>query len=1193
MNKILGFLTQRWFLTLLGVISLSLFIWFLGPLFAFAGYVPLDSEYSRLIAIGFLFLIWLVSRIWALLRARKKSSNIMQGMVATTPEPALTPAEQASEEELEILKERMEEALGELKNARLGRGSRRQFLYQQPWYIIIGPPGSGKTTLLRNSKLKFPLAERFGDQAIRGIGGTRNCDWWFTDDAILLDTAGRYTTQDSQEEVDRKAWLGFLELLKKHRRRRPINGVIIAISIADLLQSSESQRHAHARAIRNRINELHENLGIRFPIYLLFTKCDLLEGFREYFDDLDREARSQVWGMTFPLSEGEENDVIKHFGQEFELLEKRLHGQLIDKLEHEKNLEKRNLIYTFPQQFGALKNTVDEFLQAIFQASRYEQPAMIRGVYFTSATQEGTPIDRIMGSLANSFGMSQQALSGRSASGISFFINRLLKDLIFSESGLAGANLKLEKKRIWLQRGAFAATAAAVVLILLAWLFSYVNNRSYIQMVEQDSAELNRLVAQLDKNQNDILATLPLLNKARNIPGGYNDQKKGHSLWMNFGLYQGDKLGKAAVITYKRLLRQAFLSRLIKRLEQQILNNGNNTDYLFEALKVYLMLDDPEHFDSDTVRAWISLDWDETLPLEVSNKQRSELADHLATLFETQPVPLPRPLDTAVIDNARAILARTPLANRIYRRLKLEFKNSDSDIPDFRINDAAGREAPLVFSRKSGDPVNSGISGLFTYAGYHQWFLPRSRELARRLADESWILGPYQVKPTDEEIARLTTEVNGLYFEEFIREWEALLADLRIVPFSSSAQAVEVLGIISGERSPLKSLLEAVARETTLNRVEATDESNAANVTKANGKFSAAKEKLNALFSRSSRANKTPRLPSEADKVYDKFKRLNETVESKDGSPPPLNQTLAALNELYIYMNAILQASGEELVLEQRKQIDQVLQKLKIKARRQPAPISTLLNDIANSSTSLVGGGICQHLDAVWRSEVLDFYKAAIAGRYPINRNATLEVTQEDFGLFFGPQGKLESFFNKYLAASVDKTGTKWRWRNTDGSPACVSDATLRQFKRADRIKTAFFRSGGQIPSFSFSLKPLSMSTEITQLNLNIDGQRISYAHGPIRSVPMKWPGPNNSGQISLSFSPPEPGGRSGLTLEGPWALFHLLDQANLQRLGRSEQFTLTFNLGGRDASFELRAGSAINPFNLDALQKFRCPQHL
>ena len=81
-----------------------------------------------------------------------------------------------------------------------------------PWYMFIGPPGAGKTTALVNSGLKFPLADTaVGRSAVRGVGGTRNCDWWFTDEAVLIDTAGRYTTQDSQAAVDSAAWLGFLQ----------------------------------------------------------------------------------------------------------------------------------------------------------------------------------------------------------------------------------------------------------------------------------------------------------------------------------------------------------------------------------------------------------------------------------------------------------------------------------------------------------------------------------------------------------------------------------------------------------------------------------------------------------------------------------------------------------------------------------------------------------------------------------------------------------------------------------------------------------------------------------------------------------------------------------------------------------------------------------------------------------------------
>ena len=120
----------------------------------------------------------------------------------------------------------------------------------------------------------------------------------------LIDTAGRYTTQDSDEAVDAASWKGFLGLLKKYRRRQPINGALIAISLADLSTQSESDRIANARAIRKRIRELHDELGVRFPIYVLFTKTDLVAGFVEFFDDLGREDRNQVWGFHLAAGQG-------------------------------------------------------------------------------------------------------------------------------------------------------------------------------------------------------------------------------------------------------------------------------------------------------------------------------------------------------------------------------------------------------------------------------------------------------------------------------------------------------------------------------------------------------------------------------------------------------------------------------------------------------------------------------------------------------------------------------------------------------------------------------------------------------------------------------------------------------------------------------------------------------------------------
>src|SRR6202012_529908 len=163
--------------------------------------------------------------------------------------------------------ERMKTALAGLKSA---SGNRRDYLYSRPWYIIIGPPGAGKTTALLNSGLRFP----FSDSALKGVGGTRNLDFWFADEAAMVDTAGRYTTQDSDAPTDAKAWESFLGLLRKHRPLQPINGVLVPIGLDELLRADRAKIDAHASAVRRRLQELRRTLEVAAPVYVLFTKAD-------------------------------------------------------------------------------------------------------------------------------------------------------------------------------------------------------------------------------------------------------------------------------------------------------------------------------------------------------------------------------------------------------------------------------------------------------------------------------------------------------------------------------------------------------------------------------------------------------------------------------------------------------------------------------------------------------------------------------------------------------------------------------------------------------------------------------------------------------------------------------------------------------------------------------------------------------
>ena len=211
-KSILRFLISRQLWTMIGIILLCALIWQFGPLLAFGDLHPLDSELNRLIAIGVVLILWLFSHLLAQLRAARKNRMFVTDLAAPPEQAAAKPGEG----NLAAINTKFQDILAQMKKSKLGA---KKFLRDMPWYVIIGPPGTGKTTALRQSGLHFPID--LSDD-IKGVGGTRNCDWFFTEHAVLVDTAGRYVEQASDPEIDAAEWGGFLALLKKHRGKRAL-----------------------------------------------------------------------------------------------------------------------------------------------------------------------------------------------------------------------------------------------------------------------------------------------------------------------------------------------------------------------------------------------------------------------------------------------------------------------------------------------------------------------------------------------------------------------------------------------------------------------------------------------------------------------------------------------------------------------------------------------------------------------------------------------------------------------------------------------------------------------------------------------------------------------------------------------------------------------------------------------------------
>lgn len=1242
MDKILSIFKSKAFIGVTGVLAVAALVWYIGPLIAIAGASPLASDMGRVFTILTVGGVYGLTQVIYYINTLRTNRNMLADLAkqaglgggaagggATAGGIAAEPSSPATAElirdqqrredqassaaEISTLKQGLQDALGVLKKARLGGEARRgQYLYQLPWYIIIGPPGSGKTTALVHSGLRFPL----GAGKVRGVGGTRNCDWWFTDEAVLIDTAGRYTTQDSHEEVDRAAWRGFLDLLKKHRSRRPINGAFVAISLSDLMQQTEEQRTAQAIAIKQRIQELHEHFGVRFPIYVLFTKTDLLAGFVEFFNDLGQEERHQVWGATFEMDDLQNPEgAVERFSAEFALLEERLNQRLVHRLQNERDTERRDLIYTFPQQFASLRQVAERFMQEIFRPSRFEERVLLRGFYFTSGTQQGTPIDRLMGALANTFGLHRHNLGAFAGKGRSYFITRLLRSVVFPESEIAGTNLKVERWRAWMQRAAYLSALLITLGAAALWLTSYARNEMYIRAVEAQRLVLDKEIAVLSPDRTDPIAALPVLNAARALPGGYAERAQKAPWLMGFGLYQGEKLGGEARRIYESLLLRTFLPRIVLRIEERLREATNNPGALQNTLQVYLMLDDAQHFDAKVVQAWMEREWQIHLSPNVTRAQREQLSAHLAALLALAPLESPIALDSVLINNTRKLLNQVPVAQRVYESLKSE--RGAHVPPDITLSAAAGPDAPRVFERKSGQMLNFGIPGLYSYAGYFQFFLKAQPQLIQRLAGESWIFGPdLQIAVGLNEQQRIADDVCRFYFGDFLQQWQNLLSDLQIKPFTTLDNALEILQVLSAPTSPLQMLAVNVARETALDQAPAAEAPKAADSAAPSADTPAAAEQPEQPNIR----------PCTVDPRLMAFNaQYRSQVQGSEGTIPPFDKTMSVLGEVYSHVNALARAAQDNpeggVPQTLKDQINNIVNQLQVDATRKPVPFNTMLNKLAQDSAEIVRSPR-DRLNAQWQAlKACAFFQDNLQGRYPFVRSSiqwsggatgggappanSIQWVNPDsapaapqrsvqgppdasltaFSRFFAPNGLMDGFFRQALKLYVDPAS--WSWRGPSGADQSISAEALQAFQRAAAVRTAFFPGERTTPLVRFRLTPLQVSGA-NQAILKIDGQTLSYSAGQAApQLDVQWPGATPQARLEFlptSATPP-------LEENGPWAWLRLLDQAQVQPNGN--QMRLTFQSSGAQAIYDLALPSEVNPFRLRELEGFRCPEQL
>ncbi len=1195
---------------LIGALALAALIWFGGPFVAFGEVRPFESFWVRLALAAVLLLGAFAWIAFIVIRRRKATAALTEAL-----EKEETTGDGAA------LSSAMKDALATLKSAR-GKGG--DYLYDLPWYVIIGPPGAGKTTALVNSGLKFPLARGATPAAVAGSGGTRYCDWWFAEDAVLIDTAGRYTTQDTDSKAEKSSWFAFLDLLKTNRPRQPINGVLVAISVEDLLTSSPEEIAAHADAIRARLLELHERLKVDFPVYAIFTKADLIAGFNEFFGQLTEPQRRMVWGHTFQTADKTRN-MIGDVPPEYDALIERLNERLPDRLQDEHNPTARAQIFGFPNQMATLKRSIVDFLTRVFEPTRYHANATLRGFYFTSGTQEGTPIDQLIGALSRNFGSDHAGAASFSGKGKSYFLTELVQKVVIGESGWVSTDLGAARRTTALRIASFATVALLSLAALGLWWTSFSRNSDLITATNYGLSDYRSAAAPVlqettisDRNFSRVL---PLLHKLRNMPAGYATQAEPTPTLATFGLSQRERLQNASEITYQQGLERMLRPRIIFRLEEQLEQQANNPGFVYEALKVYMMIGGQAKLDRDLVTSWMRLDWAENLfPGPANAKGREALEEHLTAMLDLDEgtgEPMVK-LNQSLIEQSQRTLRRLSIAERAYELLRTQSRSDSAK--DWVVSQRGGSDVRLVFEGVGGEDLDQvRVPYFYTYDGFQSAFIGRLGDIGDRIEKERWVLGEnVDQQAITAQYATLFQDLMKLYSRDYVATWQKTLRRLKLRPLNADKPRYVALSAISAATSPFKQVLESLRDETQLTKERP-------NAKKAVAQ-TAAKNAAQTLDERASQAlgrlgANLPMASAGVDRVLAgsndvslgadieaQFKPYHVLVDGDLGRRP-VDQLLQTFSE--ISQNLAIAATNPAQSAAANATLVPLIATLRANSSRYPAPFDGMIVQAVNDFEGDATGATVALLRQALAEQVTGVCNEIVTNRYPFTKASARDVPLADFARLFAPGQIMDKFYKDRLEPFVDTSKPQWSWRVDSRVARALSPTTLREFQRASEIKEAFFPTGGNLPSFQMVVTPTALSADASNAKLEINGFTVTSQQGVNTPAPVMWPGggvgktavtltlgggsSSSGGMFSGGFF--SSGSQSGSAAQGEaklfekdgtWSFFRLLDAGSVLKQGDNVGFNLS--AGGRQVGYSFGVGSLKNPLILPALREIRCP---
>lgn len=1209
---LLGLVSSRATGQLIGLIAVLSIIWFAGRI------VGLDTTDKKLIAMAavtavfivFIFIRWL----WT-----KRSGDKLASELASH--------NAGSSAELDEIKEKMQEALSSLKASHLGAGYRgNTALYALPWYMIIGPSATGKSTLFANSGLHFPYSNS-NELHIQGFGGTRNCDWWFSDQAILIDTAGRYTTEQSEN----KEWLSFLSLLKKYRPKLPINGVMVAISVADVLTSDSEEIRQHVKLVRERIEELITQLGVIFPVYITFTKTDLISGFEPFFNDLTEKEREQVFGAyLLDISEDQQNDPAEMFEVRMEELYQRLCEQRLSKVARERNEHRKQLILDFPNQFKSASTKLTEFVNLLFKANPYQEVPWFAGVYFTSGTQEGTPIERITNGVRDQFGavvveQKQESITQ------SYFINRVFNDVIFKLQDLTRGNRKKRLVGRWLKGLTVTSGLASIAAVTALLITSYTSNQLLLNQGEARVKAIVEANVNKAKDEQKLAATLDLFEHYQSL----NNYEKQLPWYFIFGIYEGDEtLTSVSQVLFNQLNQLITLpaekQTLAQLKEFEAIWSADDADAraasrqaYYDALKLHLMLSaHPEHKDDEFAKQQLLSFISQHFNIEIDAQADSPIISQLNDLVDLYLANISTDLEnpgeilfwqnneTAVL-NARNSLNTQPEAEPLYQQIISSFAERKKAI-----------QLKQFMAAKNRDVLKSNFSipYVYTNAGWQEYVYPEIKRISRLVFSGDWVMGTSnesgQNAVDEAQADALAKAMRSYYFKDYGNTWFAFLNSIKVPTFRDLNDASINFARLSSTDGPLIDLMTLVNDNIVVaDKPSAVSANNDKIATILSGATDTAAKKVakgklakqvaeRPDFSQVS----TVRAP-ELETRFADLRRFSQHDEDKQMSDY-MSQYISSLSSIHSDIKAMAASNEDDAqamvfvqdLLSGNSQ-DNALQSSWIIIESQTRALDPETKDTLDvlfkaplqSGIASIMAKARSQLNEEWENQVYTMYSNSIAGKYPFNLTGP-DAAIADVSEFLNSEtGVLWNFINSQLKPFMKVRRGVWEEKQWNGVGIGFNQDLLDGLTKANKVTRSLFLNGSDAAGFNFQMMPVPQKG-IRETYLGFSEQGYRYRNEPEEWRNFSWPG-RGAAEKAILYGLDNAGRRVTIEQDGPWALLKVLNEANVKWI-KGTEFLATWELVDKSeqsltVQFSLKSGRNSGIFSKYMLTSFALPNSL